>query len=52
MRIIRIKDPEKIVKFAKKYKNYNMELTIYINDPNIIAALKKNYPNIDVIKID
>jgi ssRNA-specific RNase YbeY (16S rRNA maturation enzyme) len=52
MRIIRIKDPEKILKFAKKYKNYNMELTIYINDTKVIAALKKNYPDIDIIKID
>jgi ssRNA-specific RNase YbeY (16S rRNA maturation enzyme) len=52
MRIIRVKDPEKILKFAKKYKKYNMELTIYINDTNVIAALKKNYPDIDIIKIE
>ncbi|ACP50083.1 conserved conjugative plasmid protein (plasmid) [Sulfolobus islandicus Y.N.15.51] len=51
MLAIRSKDPEEIIELAKKYRAFPMELTLYINDPKIVAGLKSKR-KVDVIKID
>nr|WP_187395277.1 hypothetical protein [Sulfolobus islandicus] len=49
--IIRSKDPEQIIALARKYRAFPMELTIYLNDPQIVGGLKSGR-KVDVIKID
>jgi hypothetical protein len=49
--IIRVKDPEQIVQLAKKYRKFQMELTIYLNDPQAVGGLKSRR-RVDIIKID
>ena len=51
MLAIRSKDPEEIIELVKKYKAFPMELTLYINDPKIVAGLKSKR-KVDVIKIE
>jgi hypothetical protein len=47
--IIRVKDPEQIVQLAKKYRKFQMELTIYLNDPQAVGGLKSRR-RVDIIK--
>ncbi|ADB88723.1 hypothetical protein [Saccharolobus islandicus] len=49
--IVRVKDPEQIGQLAKKYRKFQMELTIYLNDPQAVGGLKSKR-KVDVIKID
>ncbi|AAY79917.1 hypothetical protein [Sulfolobus acidocaldarius] len=51
MFVVKAKDPKDIIKLAKQYSDYPMELILYINNPRVIGGLRLKR-KVEIIRAD